>query len=189
MKKPLSFLGCIIIVASLPSVANSQVTDIEGNVYKTVKREAQTWMKENLKTTKFNDGSAIPLVENGSVWAKLKQPAYCWYENDTTNKNKYGALYNWYAVETGKLCPIGWHVPSDKVYLAEVPYPCASRQGYGGTYSLNLEPESGCNYWTSTENSIDEAYSQNVSWDGSKVTKGYYSLKNNGLPVRCIKDN
>jgi hypothetical protein len=162
------------------------LTDIDGNVYETVKKGAQTWMRENLITTRFNDGSAIQLVKDGALWAILKQPAYCWYDNDTTNKSKYGALYNWYAVETGKLCPMGWHVPSDKVYLADAPYPCASRGGHEyGNYWLDYRD--GCRYWTSTECSIDEAYYQFISLDRNDVTR-HYTFKNSGLPVRCIKD-
>lgn len=90
------------------------VEDIEGNVYKTVKIGNQTWMTKNLKTTKYNDGSAIPLVADGSAWAALSTPGYCWYNNDEASyKTTYGALYNGYAVSTGKLCPKDWHVPSD----------------------------------------------------------------------------
>lgn len=89
------------------------VKDIEGNVYKTVIIGTQTWMAENLKTTKFNDGTLIPLVLIYDEWQALSTPGYSWYENNATSKNSYGALYNWYTVNTGKLCPTGWHVPAD----------------------------------------------------------------------------
>lgn len=93
---------------------SDNLTDIEGNVYKTVQIGDQIWMAENLKTTKYNDGTNIPLVTNGDDWSILTTPAYCWYNNDmASNKLTYGALYNWYAIHTGKLCPVGWHVPSD----------------------------------------------------------------------------
>ena len=90
------------------------VSDADGYVYHTVTIGAQVWMVENLKTTKYNDGTAIPLVTDSTAWAILTIPGYCWYNNDAvTYKATYGALYNWYAVNTGKLAPKGWHVPAD----------------------------------------------------------------------------
>jgi hypothetical protein len=81
--------------------------------YKTVKIGTQAWMAENLIATTFNDGSAIPLVSGSPEWFALISPGYCWYGNDLLSyKDSYGALYNGYAVQTGKLCPSGWHVPT-----------------------------------------------------------------------------
>jgi uncharacterized protein (TIGR02145 family) len=91
----------------------SAITDKDGNVYTSVTIGTQVWMVENLKTTKFNDNTNIPLVSDNAQWAALSTPAYCWYNNYAPNKNNYGALYNWYSVNTGKLCPTGWHVPTD----------------------------------------------------------------------------
>ena len=92
----------------------SAVTDKDGNVYKIVTIGTQEWMVENLKTTKYNDGKDIPNVTNNTEWAVLTTPAYCWFDNnETPNKASYGALYNWYTINTGKLCPTGWHVPTD----------------------------------------------------------------------------
>jgi len=92
----------------------NQVLDVDGNTYNTVTIGTQIWMAENLKTTKYNDGTDIPLVTDGVAWAALSTPGYCWYNNDkAANKATYGALYNWYTVNTGKLCPIGWHVPAN----------------------------------------------------------------------------
>jgi hypothetical protein len=87
-----------------------QVTDIDGNVYRTLSIGNQIWMSENLKLKRFNDGTQI-----GTTFTMLSQiPAYCWYNNDSASfNNTYGVLYNWYAVKTGKLCPVGWHIPSD----------------------------------------------------------------------------
>jgi uncharacterized protein (TIGR02145 family) len=86
------------------------VADIDGNVYHTVKIGTQVWMEDNLRTTHYNDGTDIPNVTNSTEWAILSTGAYCWYNNDKTFKNPYGALYNWYTVNTGKLAPKGWHV-------------------------------------------------------------------------------
>jgi uncharacterized protein (TIGR02145 family) len=92
----------------IPAKGQEAVQDYDGNVYKTVKIGSQVWMAENLKTTTFNDGTPIPSVRGNNT------PKLFWYNEDsTTYKSKYGALYNWYAVNTGKLCPSGWHVPSD----------------------------------------------------------------------------
>lgn len=94
------------------------VTDIDGNVYSTVTIGSQVWLGQNLKTTKYNDGTSIPLVTDNYTWSTFLTPAYSWYNNDIGNKNPYGALYNWYAINTGKLCPLGWHVPTDAEWTA-----------------------------------------------------------------------
>ena len=79
----------------------------------------QTWMAENLKTTKYNDGTDIPLVTDNTAWKNLTTPGYCWFNNDLNAYGiTFGALYNWHAVSTGKLCPAGWHVPSKDEWTA-----------------------------------------------------------------------
>jgi uncharacterized protein (TIGR02145 family) len=96
------------------------VTDIDGNGYNTLPIGTQCWMQQNLKTTMYNDGTAIPLVTDNKA---LHTPAYYWYDNDAaTYKNTYGALYNWYTVNTGKLCPSGWHIPSDEEWTTVTDY-------------------------------------------------------------------
>lgn len=99
-----------------PAPVVTTVTDADGNVYNTVVIGAQTWMVENLKTTKFNDGTAIPVVEDGT-WGDLSSAAMCWYNNDVSNKLVYGGLYNWFAVNSGKLAPAGWHVATDEDWI------------------------------------------------------------------------
>jgi uncharacterized protein (TIGR02145 family) len=91
------------------------VTDTDGNVYQTVQIGTQVWTVENLMVTKYNDGSSITLDTSSATWAANMAGKYCFYKN-TTNADsikKYGALYNWYAVNTGKLAPASWHVPTD----------------------------------------------------------------------------
>ena len=89
------------------------VIDFEGNSYITVKIGQMWWMAENLKSTYFKDGTAIPNAESRINWQNSNKPVYCWYMNDEKeSKNIFGALYNWYAVNTNKLCPSGWHVPT-----------------------------------------------------------------------------
>ena len=79
-------------------------------------------MAENLKTTRFNDGKAIPLVTDEMKWKALQTPGYCFYNNDPANKEIYGALYNFYTVNTKKICPKGWHVPSDAEWKTMVDF-------------------------------------------------------------------
>lgn len=91
------------------------LTDVEGKTYKIVKIGDQWWMAENLRTTKFNEGSEIQFITDNIDWASSESSAYCWYRNDQANSEKkiYGVLYNWHAVNTKKLSPLGWHVPTD----------------------------------------------------------------------------
>lgn len=99
------------------------VTDIDGNVYQTVIIGNQEWMAENLKTTQLTNGTPIPLVPDNADWQNLSTPGYCWYINDAaTMGNTYGAIYNWYALETGNLCPSGWHEPTDAEWTTLTDY-------------------------------------------------------------------
>ena len=106
-----------LIWTLIPGYAKS-ITDIDDNLYKTVNIGNQQWMAENLKVTKYNDGTAITNVPDGTQWKNLTTAAWCYYNNEGANNTKYGNLYNWYAVSPttngGKnVCPTGWHVPTD----------------------------------------------------------------------------
>ena len=97
----------------------TKVSDIEGYLYNTVLIGNQVWMAENLRTKKYNDNSDVTLITDPTIWAASSTEAYCWYNNDeTTYKPIYGALYNWFAVNKGNLCPTGWHVPTDEQWTA-----------------------------------------------------------------------
>ena len=103
------------------------IKDIDGNVYKTVTIGTQTWMAENLKTSKYSDGTIIPNVKDSLEWAKLTTGAWCYYNNDSTNNAKYEKLYNWYAVSkttngNKNVCPTGWHVPTDAEWTVLTDY-------------------------------------------------------------------
>ena len=96
-------------------VCAGTVTDIDGNVYQVVKIGAQVWTVENLRTTKYNDGTPISFDITDATWFRSTTPKYCYY-NNTTNADsirKFGALYNAYVVNTRKLAPVGWHVPTE----------------------------------------------------------------------------
>lgn len=124
MKKQnfLLLLICVIEILLFSIHTNGQMlTDIQGNTYKTVQIGNQIWMAENLKVTLFNDSTVIKEAEGGLEWdeqIKDSTPTYCWYNNDYTMYGKiFGALYNWHAVNTGKLCPKEWHVPTDAEWI------------------------------------------------------------------------
>jgi uncharacterized protein (TIGR02145 family) len=114
-------------------------TDGDNNNYPIVKIGTQVWMAENLKTTKYADGNtAIPLVTDDTDWRNLTTPGYCWYENnETTYKPTYGALYNWYAVSPGFLCPTGWHVPREAEWINLENYLTVNGFNYDGTITGN----------------------------------------------------
>jgi uncharacterized protein (TIGR02145 family) len=111
------------VMTNIPTADNTvtftftECKDGDNNYYPVVDIGGQLWMAENLKTTRYSDGTLIPLVTDGTEWLALATPAYCWYNNDAANyKATYGALYNWYTVDVtsngGKnVCPTGWHVP------------------------------------------------------------------------------
>jgi len=195
------------------------VTDIDGNVYNKIRIGSQVWMGENLKTTKLNDGTDIPNVTDTLKWENLKGSGYCWYDNDISNKNLYGVLYNWSAVNTGKLCPEGWHVPDEEDWRSLETF-LGGRSVAGGKLK-----ETGLIHWLSPNKGatnesgftclpggrrfvegqfwglgyLAEMWSSepNEGFDslvyGMTYESGYsgfdYLLKQNGCSVRCLKDN
>jgi len=116
------FFTMAILSIGMTSCQKNSMKDTDGNSYKIVTIGTQTWMAENLRTTKYNDGTPIRQVTNYDSWANMTTPAYCWYNNDISNKDQYGALYNGYAVNTDKLCPKGWHVPADSNWTTLIIY-------------------------------------------------------------------
>jgi uncharacterized protein (TIGR02145 family) len=119
------------------SVDFYECIDFDKNYYKIVKIGSQVWMAENLKTTKYRDGFELPNVMEYTAWRVLTSGAYCWYNNDASNKKTYGAFYNWYAVNTSQLCPAGWHVPSDAEWTTLENYLITNGYNYDGTTSGN----------------------------------------------------
>ncbi|MFO7614428.1 MAG: fibrobacter succinogenes major paralogous domain-containing protein [Bacteroidales bacterium] len=107
------------------SIENASATciDYDGNAYPTITIGTQTWTAENLRVTHYRNGDAIPNVTDNSTWAALTTGAYCWYDNNQSANAKYGALYNWYAVDDSRrLCPEGWRVPTDLEWTAFTTY-------------------------------------------------------------------
>jgi uncharacterized protein (TIGR02145 family) len=103
--------------------SSNHVTDIDGNVYTTIKIGTQTWLAQNLNTTHYRDGSPIQLVTSDTAWSNLKTGAYCYYNNDTTYATSYGRLYNWYAINNPVgISPAGWHIATDSEWTVLITY-------------------------------------------------------------------
>jgi len=120
-------------------VCADTVMDSDGNVYQAVKIGNQVWTFENLRTTRYNDGTTIPHVTDSAAWANDTLEAYCFY-NNTTNADsikRYGALYKWYTVDTKKLAPTGWHIPSDSEWYTLQNYLIASGYNWDSTTTGN----------------------------------------------------
>jgi len=134
------------------SLANVPViNDADGNFYTTVTIGTQEWMSENLRTTKYSDGTAIPNVTDDTQWNSLSTGAWCSHNNSSSNDVTYGKLYNWYAVNTSKLCPTGWHVPTDAEWTVLTDYLTAN--GHSGAEGNALKATSG---WNSGGNGTDD---------------------------------
>jgi uncharacterized protein (TIGR02145 family) len=129
-----------------PDLIYGTVTDIENNVYKTITIGTQTWMAENLRTTKYRNGEAIPEVTGSAEWKNLTTSAYCNYENtkDLDKIATYGRLYNWFAVSNSRnLAPVGWHIATDAEWTALTTY-LGNESLSGGKLK-----ETGTSHWKS----------------------------------------
>lgn len=132
---------CLAYLLPMPHIFSQTISDVEGNIYKTIQIGDQLWMAENLRTTRLNNGIRIPQLQIDAVWESTEYPGYCWFNNDTTNKSIYGALYNYYAINTDKLCPIGWHIPSEAEWTELIDY-----IGRDGKEGIKLK-EQGSKHW------------------------------------------
>ncbi len=192
------------------------VADADGNQYHTIKIGTQTWMVENLRTTKYNDGTSI----SGISGYHSTTPGYSVYANTSSNKQTYGLLYNWYAVNTGKLAPEGWRIPTKAdwetliAYLGgneiaggklkesglthwESPNTEAVDYGFvglaggtrdGGSATFRMLRSRG--YWWSSSTSSESDYNAMamglVSWSSNAYM--YESYESDAFSVRCIKN-
>jgi uncharacterized protein (TIGR02145 family) len=201
-----------------PNLTYGTMSDIDGNTYKTIVIGTQTWMAENLRTTKYRNGDAIPTNLTDVAWGAATTGAYDNYTADNTN---YGKLYNWYAVSDNRnLCPVGWHVPSDAEWTTLEQYLGGTLDAGGklkSTSSLWYSPNTGAtnesgfsglpggfrNYdgsygdvgyygywWSSTEKSTTNATCRQLTPYASNFYGGSYSYysKKDGFSVRCLKD-
>ena len=189
------------------------VTDADNNIYNTITIGNQVWMAENLKTTKYNDETPIPNIRDDTAWSELSTPAYCWYFNDSLQWGSNRVLYNWYAVNTGKVCPYGWHVPllsewntlfdylgkdaGIKLmegfynYSLHTPWMEASNESGFSASNSPIRVDDGyfswsnCNLWINTEYNTEEAFYTIIYVNAASY---YQRNKKFGFPIRCLKD-
>jgi uncharacterized protein (TIGR02145 family) len=160
------------------SIIENAVTDVDGNSYSAIQIGDQVWTVENLRTTKYNDGSAMLHNISWSAWDSCyykKSGAYC-FNNNSTNTDtitKYGALYNWYAVSSNKLAPKGWHVPSYNEWIKLQDYLIANGFNYDGTTEGN---KIGKSMAAATDWKTTDGAGKNYSTPGEV---GYDLSKNN----------
>lgn len=135
----------------------SEVVDIDGNVYTTVVIGAQEWFVEDLKTTKYNDGTEIPFIATFGGWEYLETPAYTFYDavpiDQVQDNLDYGYLYNWYIVDAASngnknVCPIGWHVPTDGEWTL------LTEELGGEAIAGGKLKEAGYTHWTEDVNGV-----------------------------------
>lgn len=214
------FVFAIIVFSCKKETNNtndSTCIDIDGNVYQTIRIGTQVWMKENLKTTRHNDGTSIPTGLSNTAWQNTTSGAYAIYDNNAANNTTYGKLYNWYAVNTGKLAPAGWHVPADaewttlttylggesvagdkmKATTLWTPYigiTNTNSSGFTGLPAGFLSANGpfgaiGGNgyFWSSTEYNASRAWTRALNYSNSDAGRIDYS-KGNGFSVRCVMD-
>jgi uncharacterized protein (TIGR02145 family) len=199
-----------------PDLDYGSVADIDGNNYKTIHIGTQVWMAENLKTTRYNNGTEIPSL--ASLRGDQYKPLYGWYNNDEVSfKPAYGAIYNGYSVSTGKLCPVGWHVPTDvdwnrlATYLGGVSVAGGKLKESGTSHwkspNTGATNESGFTalpagfrfngafrgtgtdgiFWSSTGISASDPYFFNMFYN-STILNVFVMPQYQILSVRCLKD-
>lgn len=201
-----------------PNNFEQTVKDIDGNEYSTISIYNQVWFAENLKTTRLNDSTPISELNTLPDLTKTEEPYFCLYNNDNVNKTHYGYLYNWYAVNTNKLCPKGWHVPSEDDWKELT-------DSLGGTTVAGGKlKQRGTDFWKDANTDATNSYSfsalpggyRNLSgtykylgergfwWSSTandSISSWYHSIyyysgqiynnnfaNNMGFSVRCIKD-
>lgn len=191
-------------------------TDYDNNNYATVQIGTQIWMAENLKTTHYKNGVSIPNITDSSVWIGLNNGATCLYNNDSSYRTIYGSLYNWFSVNTGNLCPTGWHVPTDAEWTILTNYLGGESIAGGKLKSISTwnNPNIGATnetgftalpagfrrgigsfgsiekyslWWSATEWDISDAWTRDASYDYSNMARMQY-VKLAGFSVRCLKN-
>jgi uncharacterized protein (TIGR02145 family)/prepilin-type N-terminal cleavage/methylation domain-containing protein len=147
------------------------VADAEGYDYPTVLVGTQCWTQTNLRTAKYNDNTSIPNLISTTTWASATSGAYVWYLNDYNWGLTYGALYNFYAVKTEKLCPVGWHIPSDAEYNILIAYLGGSVVA-GGPMK-----ETSTAHWNNQNTGATNASGLTVLPNGGRYAEGVFNYR------------
>jgi uncharacterized protein (TIGR02145 family) len=151
-------------------VPTQWVMDVDGNHYNTVTIGNQVWLQENLRVTLFNNWTPVHLVSDNTEWSSLITSGYCWYNNEElTNRQPYGALYNWDAVNSGNLCPVGWHVPSASEWEILI--------GYlgGNAIAGGRLKESGTEHWSAPNTGATDESGFTAVPGGVRQSTGIFS--------------
>jgi uncharacterized protein (TIGR02145 family) len=176
--------------------------------YKSVTIGSQEWMAENLQTSTFRNGDAIPEAKTAKEWLaayRSESPAWCYYKNNPKNGKKFGKLYNWYAVNDPRgLAPTGWHVPTDAEWQTLI----TSLGGMGAAFAKLKAPDGfaakpcGARYfkdasfnhmgritfwWSASKNDKWNAWYHAMHFGYRQVGRDKGGM-NTGHSVRCIKD-
>lgn len=184
------FICCLFVFFTESCTKSAEkVTDADGNVYGTVVIGEQEWLTENLKTTRYTDGTPITNVKDVTNWRNIDAPAYVWYENDSLNKEPYGALYNWHAVGDPKgLCPDGWRVATDEdwkeleQYLGMTPEQIEGT-GLRGTNEGAILKEAGFHKWESPNEGATNEVGLSIVPGGRRDSSGRFYDKGTGSTI------
>ena len=214
MRTSITFVSALLALILLTST--EKITDQDRRVFKIVKIKTQMWMAENLNVTTYRNGDSIPQVKNAAEWSKLTSGAWCYYDNKPENGEKYGKLYNWYAVNDPRgLAPKGFHIPTDEEWSqlivnigadeagAKIKAKRGWKQnqnatnesgfsGLPGGYRYNVgaflySGSNGC-FWSATESATkNEAWGRTLGANFSDIGRDDGNW-GSGLSVRCIMD-
>ena len=163
----------MVTATTFGQISGAGVTDIDGNNYSTVIVESQEWMVENLKTTRYNDYTIIPVITNDTDWSILDSGAYSYYNNEPDNATTYGHLYNWYTVETNKLCPEGWHVPTSIEWIILDRFLAENGGNYDGSLWSGTQSDS------QARSKIAKSLAHTSSWATSAILGSIGNNQNN----------
>jgi uncharacterized protein (TIGR02145 family) len=179
---------------------NNTVTDIDGNIYRTVQIGDQIWMAENLRVTRYSNGDSIPNITDAGFWSHYATGARCYYNNDPNNGALYGCLYNWHVVRDKRsIAPTGWHLPDeeelaelmntlegDTIAAGKMKIKGLGGYRYGEDGSFHTLGSNG--YWWSASRSY-ELFSWSARlFTGFADVGRHRRFENYGLAIRCIKN-